>query len=90
MAESSEALCHLKVPSLQIKRTGVELDKGSYGKVFEVDYNGKLWCLRYNICIAWILDIRISTCLLCMHVPQQVAIFEDNTYPVAIASTKSY
>ena len=42
MVESSEALRHLKVPSLQIKRTGVELDKGSYGKVFEVDYNGKL------------------------------------------------
>ena len=21
------------------------------------------WCLRYNICIAWFLDIRISTCL---------------------------
>ena len=20
------------------------------------------WCLRYNICSAWILDIRISTC----------------------------
>ena len=32
----------LEVPSLQIKRTGVELGKGSYGKVFEVDYNGKL------------------------------------------------
>ena len=42
MVESSEALRHLKVPSLQIKRTGVELGKGSYGKVFEVDYNGKL------------------------------------------------
>ena len=42
MAESSEALRHLKIPSLQIKRTGVELGKGSYGKVFEVDYSGKL------------------------------------------------
>ena len=42
MAESSEALRHLKVPSLQIKRTGVELGKGSYGKVYEVDYSGKL------------------------------------------------
>ena len=20
------------------------------------------WCLRYNICSAWFLDIRISTC----------------------------
>ena len=22
------------------------------------------WCLRYNICSAWFLDIRISTCYL--------------------------
>ena len=21
------------------------------------------WCLRYNICSAWFLDVRISTCL---------------------------
>ena len=42
MAESTEALRHLKIPSMQIKRTGVELGKGSYGKVFEVDYSGKL------------------------------------------------
>ena len=42
MAKSSEALHHLKIPSMQIKRTGVELGKGSYGKVFEVDYSGKL------------------------------------------------
>ena len=38
----NEALRHLKIPSSQIKRTGVELGKGSYGKVFEVDYSGKL------------------------------------------------
>ena len=23
------------------------------------------WCLRYNICSTWILDIRISTCFKC-------------------------
>ena len=23
------------------------------------------WCLRYNICSAWFIDIRISTCFLC-------------------------
>ena len=39
--EASEALRHLKIPSSQIKRTGVELGKGSYGKIFEVDYSGK-------------------------------------------------
>ena len=38
----NEVLRHLKIPSSQIKRTGVELGKGSYGKVFEVDYSGKL------------------------------------------------
>ena len=32
-----------------------------------VSIHGNLWsviCLRYNICSAWFLDIRISTCLL--------------------------
>ena len=27
--------------------------------IYEVLYT---WCLRYNICSAWLLDIRISTC----------------------------
>ena len=40
--EASEALRHLKIPLSQITRTGVDLGKGSYGKVFEVDYSGKL------------------------------------------------
>ena len=38
----NETLRHLKIPSSQIKPTGVELGNGSYGKVFEVDYSGKL------------------------------------------------
>ena len=42
MTESSEVLHHLTIPSSQIKRTGVELGIGSYGKVFEVEYSGKL------------------------------------------------
>ena len=29
--------------------------------IYEVLYS-LLWCLRYNICSAWFLDIRISTC----------------------------
>ena len=33
---------HLKIPSSQIKGTGVGLGNGSYGKVYEVDYSGKL------------------------------------------------
>ena len=41
-AEVNEALRHLKIPSSHIDRTGVELGNGSYGKVFEVDYSGKL------------------------------------------------
>ena len=28
--------------------------------IYEVLY---AWCLRYNICSAWFLDIRISTCI---------------------------
>ena len=40
--EATEALRHLKIPLSQITRTGVDLGKGSYGKVFEVDYSGKL------------------------------------------------
>ena len=43
-----------------------------YDKIF-VDFVGFLsiccfiytQCLRYNICSAWFLDIRISTCFLC-------------------------
>ena len=30
--------------------------------IYEVLYT---WCLRYNICSAWFLDIRISTCSAC-------------------------
>ena len=39
--KASEALRHLKIPLSQITHTGVDLGKGSYGKVFEVDYSGK-------------------------------------------------
>ena len=39
---ASEALRHLRIPSSHIRCTGVELGKGSYGKVFEVDYSGTL------------------------------------------------
>ena len=42
LIELNEVLRHLKIPSSQIKRTGVELGNGSYGRVYEVDYNGKL------------------------------------------------
>ena len=42
LVQLNEALRHLKIPSSQIKCTGVELGKGSYGKVFEVNYSGKL------------------------------------------------
>ena len=42
LVELNEVLRHLKIPSSQIKRTGVELGNGSYGKVYEVDYSGKL------------------------------------------------
>ena len=27
------------------------------------------WCLRYNICSTWFLDIRISTCSITTHYP---------------------
>ena len=37
-----KALRHLEIPLSQIKCTGINLGDGSYGKVFEVDYNGKL------------------------------------------------
>ena len=30
--------------------------------IYEVSYT---WCLRHNICSAWFLDIRISTCFHC-------------------------
>ena len=40
--ELNEVLRHRKIPSSQIKYTGVELGNGSYGKVYEVDYSGKL------------------------------------------------
>ena len=42
LVELNEVLRNLKIPSSQIKRTGVELGNGSYGKVYEVDYSGKL------------------------------------------------
>jgi len=38
----SKALRHLKISSSQIKCTGVELGKGSYGRVYEVEYSGRL------------------------------------------------
>ena len=40
--EASEAIRRFKIPSSHISCTGVELGNGSYGKVFEVDYSGKL------------------------------------------------
>ena len=42
MATFDEALCYLEISCSQIKCTGVELGSGSYGKVFEVEYGGKL------------------------------------------------
>ena len=38
---AAEALHHLKIPSSRVRPTGVELGRGSYGKVFEVEYDGK-------------------------------------------------
>jgi len=38
---ANEALRHLKIPISRVKPTGVELGRGSYGKVFEVEYDGK-------------------------------------------------
>ncbi|XP_065906093.1 uncharacterized protein [Dysidea avara] len=38
---AAEALRHLKIPSSRVRSTGVELGRGSYGKVFEVEYDGK-------------------------------------------------
>ena len=46
IAEVTEALCHLKIPSSHIDRTGVELGNSSYGIVFEVDYCGKLCAVK--------------------------------------------
>ena len=40
--EAGKAIRHLEIPLSHIKCTGVELGNGSYGKVFEVDYNGTL------------------------------------------------
>jgi len=37
-----EALRHLTIPRGEVARTGVELGVGSYGKVIEVKYDGKL------------------------------------------------
>ena len=46
MAERVESgvdtLSHLRIPLSQIRCTGAELGKGSFGRVFEVDYCGKL------------------------------------------------
>ena len=39
---AAEALRHLKIPGSRVRPTGVELGSGSYGKVFEVEYDGKL------------------------------------------------
>ena len=33
--------------------------------IYEVLYT---WCLRYNICSAWFLDIRVSTCFMLVFV----------------------
>jgi len=41
MASFAEALRHLKISSSRVKSTGVELGRGSYGKVFKVEYDGK-------------------------------------------------
>ena len=38
---AAEVLRHLKIPSSRVRPTGVELGRGSYGKVFEVKYDGK-------------------------------------------------
>ena len=48
MARMIESSDRLRIPSSQIKRTGVELGKGSYGKVFDVNYGGKL-CVAKEI-----------------------------------------
>ena len=39
---AAEALHHLKIPSSRVRSTGVDLGRGSCGKVFEVEYDGKL------------------------------------------------
>ena len=46
-----------------IRRVQIFVDFVSYLSmiIYEVLYS-LLWCLRYNICSAWFLDIRISTC----------------------------
>ena len=36
-----ESLRHLEIPSSRVSSTGVELGRGSYGKVFEAEYDGK-------------------------------------------------
>ena len=38
---AAEALRHLKIRSSRVRSTGVELGRGSYGRVFEVEYDGK-------------------------------------------------
>jgi len=38
---AAETLRHLEIPSSRVSPTGVELGRGSYGKVFEVEYDGK-------------------------------------------------
>ena len=42
LIDLSEMLRHLKIPAPQINRTGVELGKGSYGKVYGVEYSGMI------------------------------------------------
>ena len=36
-----EALHHFKISSSRVRSAGVELGRGSYGKVFQVEYDGK-------------------------------------------------
>ncbi|XP_065917610.1 uncharacterized protein [Dysidea avara] len=42
MSASAEGIHHLKIPTSDVKPTDNVLGYGSYGKVFEVEYNGKL------------------------------------------------
>ena len=49
----------MNVNFIGIKFSLVPLSFLSMITVNEVLY---IWCLRYNICSAWFLDIRISTC----------------------------
>ena len=42
MLAASEILHHLAIPRSRVKLTGVTLGNGAYGKVSEVEYDGKL------------------------------------------------